>query len=236
MCGRFTLIRLSDFTDMFPWIRPPQQQPPPSPRYNIAPTQPIAAVRNNPEPQIEFLNWGLIPSWAKDPAIGNRMINARAESMDKKPAFRTALRRRRCVIPASGFFEWKKLGRQRVPMYVTAASARPLGLAGLWDVWHDDAGSQVTSCTIITVPSNELVRPIHDRMPAILRESDYRLWLDPAEQPPEKLLPALGPYPAGEMRMQEVSRAANNAKIDSPQCIEPASAPAGKKPQQGVLF
>ncbi len=221
MCGRYTLIRLADFTDMFPWIRPPRLQPPP--RYNIAPTQPIAAVANDGLNQIEMFHWGLIPSWAKDPSVGNRMINARAESLAEKPAFRTALKRRRCIIPASGFYEWKKdpSGKIKTPMYMHLKSGKPFAFAGLWDTWHSDDGSELRSCTIITGQPNELVRPIHDRMPAILNAQDYVAWLDPAEIPAEQMLPLLRPYPADEMTAHRVSRAANSPKCDEPGNIEP---------------
>src|SRR2546430_6638776 len=136
MCGRYTLIKLSDFTDMFPWIRPADHEPPA--RYNIAPTQPIAAVANDGKSKIEFFHWGLIPSWAKDPSIGSRMINARAETLATKPAFRAALKRRRCLIPASGFYEWQKLsdGKTKQPMYIRMKSHKPFAFAGLWEMWR----------------------------------------------------------------------------------------------------
>src|SRR2546423_13816686 len=144
MCGRYTLIRLADFTDMFPWIRAPELLP--EAQYNIAPSQPIAVIANNGDNQIEFFRWGLVPSWAKDQSIGNRMINARAETLAEKPMFRTALKRRRCLVPADGFYEWRKEGaKQKTPMYIHLRSGKPFAFAGLWDEWHSPDGSVLPS-------------------------------------------------------------------------------------------
>lgn len=220
MCGRFTLIHLSDFVNLFPWILPPDQEP--SPRYNIAPTQAIAVAANRDQPKIECFRWGLIPSWAKDPSIGVRMINARAESLAEKPAFRTALVRRRCLIPADGFYEWRKSadGRTRTPMYVQMSDERPFAFAGLWDVWRDAAGSEVPSCTIITVEPNALMRTIHGRMPAILGPDEGRAWLAPREADPRQVLGLLAPYPADRMKARVVSPLVNSPRNDLPQCIQ----------------
>lgn len=229
MCGRFTLIDLSQFTDLFPWIRPPQT--PTSTRYNIAPSQPVAVVANHPEPRVEFFQWGLVPSWAKDPSIGGRMINARAESLAEKNAFKVPLKRRRCLVPASGFYEWKKNPDQsKTPMYITRADGRPICFAGLWDVWHDPAGGELPTCTIITTAANELMASVHDRMPVILPESAYQQWLDPGEMTPEALKPLLTPLPADALRMHPVSRAVNSPKNDGPECIRPAAAPPPRTP------
>lgn len=238
MCGRYVLLTLADFTDLFPWIRPADAPPPP--RYNIAPTQAVAVVPNKPSPQVEFFHWGLVPSWAKDPAIGNRMINARAETLAEKPAFRTALKRRRCLIPAHGFYEWRKNpDGTKTPLYIAMKSAKPFAFAGLWDEWHDPGGSVLPSCTIITTNPNALLKTIHDRMPAILRPDQYRQWLDPAEKDPRDLMPLLSPYPAEEMMATAVSRAVNSPKNDSPECIQPmTSEPPRRKTQNasGGLF
>ena len=157
MCGRYTLINLAALTQAFPWIvgEPPEQPP----RYNIAPTQPVLVVANNHADRFEHFHWGLIPSWAKDPSIGNRMINARAETLAEKPAFRTALRRRRCLVPADGFYEWKKDagGKTKTPMWITMKSGGVFAFAGLWDAWHAPDGSVVPSCTLITTEPNELM-------------------------------------------------------------------------------
>lgn len=223
MCGRYTLINLAALTQAFPWIdEPPPEQPP---RYNIAPTQPILVVANNRADRFEHFHWGLIPSWAKDPGIGNRMINARAETLAEKPAFRTALRRRRCLVPADGFYEWKKDpgGKTKTPMRITMASGEVFAFAGLWDAWHAPDGSVVPSCTLITTEPNELMSDIHDRMPVILKREDYNAWLDPAEREADELTALLKPYPASEMRAAPVSRTVNNPKNESPACIESAT-------------
>jgi putative SOS response-associated peptidase YedK len=221
MCGRFTLIRLSDFTNLFPWILPPDQ--PAQPRYNIAPTQAVAAAPNKTQPKIEYFHFGLIPSWAKDPGIGTRMINARAETLSEKPAFRTALRRRRCLIPADGFYEGrKKTDGTKTPIYIRLKRDRPMAFAGLWDEWQAPDGAVIPSCTIITTQPNELLRPIHNRMPVLLREDHYHQWLQPDEVDPEDLLELLTPYPANQMLAIPVSNAVNSAKHESPDCIKPA--------------
>jgi putative SOS response-associated peptidase YedK len=225
MCGRYTLIRLADFTDMFPWIRPPDEQPPA--RYNIAPTQAVAVVPNLAEPKVEFFHWGFIPYWAKDASIGSRMINARAETLAVKPVFKKALSRRRCLIPCSGFYEWKKNpDKTKTPMYVRMKSKKPFAFAGLWERWNAPDGSEVRSCTIITGKPNELVRSIHDRMPVIVRPQLYRKWLEPSELAPEEAERMLEPYPAEEMEAAPVSTRVNNPKVDSPECIESITAPA----------
>src|SRR4051794_33063154 len=221
MCGRYTLIKLSDFTDMFPWIKLPDQDVPP--RYNIAPTQPIAVVPNDRKEKVEFYHWGLVPPWAKDVTIGSRMINARAEGLAEKPAFRNAFKRRRCLIPASGFYEWMKSpgGKTKQPMYIRMKSGKPFAFAGLWEVWRDDKGNELPSCTIITGRPNTLVSSIHDRMAVILREENYRKWLDPKERAPDELIPLLEPYPAQEMEAFPVSKRVNSPANESAQCIDP---------------
>jgi putative SOS response-associated peptidase YedK len=224
MCGRYTLIKLSDFTDMFPWIRAADEEPPD--RYNIAPTQPVPIVANRANPRVEFVHWGLIPSWAKEPSIGSRMINARAETLATKPAFRAALKRRRCLIPASGFYEWKKLAdsKTKQPMYIRLKSHAPFAFAGLWEVWHDDKGKELPSCTIVTGEPNALVKTIHDRMAVILPPERYRDWLDPGERPAEELQAMLTPYPPELMEAYPIGRQVNNPSHESADCIEPLSA------------
>lgn len=220
MCGRYTLIDLAQFTAYFPWIIPADEGPPA--RYNVAPSQAVPVVLNRPEPRIGYVHWGLIPPWADDPAIGNRMINARAESLDEKPAFRHALRRRRCLVPASGFFEWRKNSDgTKTPLYIRRSDGRPMAFAGLWEVWHSPDGTEVPSCTIITTDSNELILPIHNRMPVILKEEDYRRWLDSLERQPSEVMDLLAPYPAERMLAEPVSRVVNDPKHDTPDCIEP---------------
>jgi putative SOS response-associated peptidase YedK len=224
MCGRFTLTADPDeLRQAFPWLNIPQ---PPEPRFNIAPTQPVAVVPNDGQNRLDYFVWGLIPSWAKDPAIGNRMINARSETLIEKPAFRAAFRRRRCLIPASGFYEWKEVKGQKAktPMYIQLQSGLPFALAGLWERWDSSDGSTVLSCTIITSAPNEMMSQIHNRMPVILSPSDYALWLDPGEPPVDRLQALLRPYPSGEMKAFAVSRLVNSPENDRPALIEPAEA------------
>lgn len=224
MCGRFTLTAdPNDLREAFPWVNIPEGI---GPRYNIAPSQPVAVIPNDGKNQLDFFLWGLIPSWAKDPAIGNRMINARAETLSEKPSFRAAFRRRRCLIPASGFFEWKQEpGRKtKTPMYIQLKTGKPFALAGLWERWDAPDGSTIFSCTIVTTQPNELMQDIHNRMPVILPSQAYSLWLDPAEPPAQKLTELLKPYPAGEMTAYPVSTLVNSPGNDLPALIEPVAA------------
>jgi putative SOS response-associated peptidase YedK len=223
MCGRFTLfVDPKDLMEAFPGFAVPLEW---TPRYNIAPSQPIAVIPNNGQNEIEFYRWGLIPSWAKDPKIGNRMINARAETVAEKPSFRTAYRRRRCLVLADGFYEWRKEpgSTPKTPMYVRLQSGKPFAFAGLWEVWRAPDDETIRSCNIITTRPNALVRKIHNRMPVILDPQAYDLWLDPAEQSPERLDPWLNPYPADQMTAYAVSRFVNSPANDSAACIAPVS-------------
>jgi len=182
MCGRFTLtIDPADLQDAFPGLTFPRAW---SRAYNVAPSQPVAVVANNGKNQVEFFKWGLVPSWAQDPSIGNRMINARAESLAEKPSFRTAYKRRRCLILADGFFEWQPVpGRQEQNADVRRLkSGEPFAFAGLWEAWHPDQEDRLLSCTVITTTPNTLMERIHNRMPVILKPEAHPLWLDPAEQ------------------------------------------------------
>jgi putative SOS response-associated peptidase YedK len=224
MCGRFSLTLTADQLSLaFPWLNVPRQI---EPRYNIAPSQPVAVVANNNRHELDFFQWGLVPSWAKDPSIGNRMINARAETLAEKPSFRAAYRRRRCLILADGFYEWSSdPGRAaKVPYYLRLASSDPFAFAGLWEDWRAPDGSQLLSCTIITTRPNELVAPIHNRMPAILAPDAYDRWLSPDDEPAERLQPLLGPYPADDLVAYPVSRVVNNPANDVPECVLPAAA------------
>lgn len=206
--------------DTFPWLQVPEEL---QPRYNIAPTQPVAVVPNNGENRLEYFQWGLIPSWAKDPSIGNRMINARADTLAEKPAFRAAFRRRRCLVLADGFFEWRKEPGQKAkqPMYIRLQTGVPFAFAGLWEVWNPADGSQILSCTIITTEPNELVGEIHNRMPVILPEEGYASWLDPSEKQPKDLQDLLRPYPSGELMAYPVSTVVNSPSNDTPTCVLP---------------
>lgn len=220
MCGRYTLVNLAQFTDMFPWVQLPEKPVPP--RYNIAPTQPGAVIINRAEPIIDFYHWGLVPSWASDPSVGSRMINARSETLAEKPAFRKALSRRRCLVPASGFYEWKLSsdGKTKTPYYIQTADEKPFAFAGLWESWHSPDGSELRSYTIITTIANEMLSKMHQRMPVILDPESYRPWLSPRELPAEETLPLLKQYPAELMMMHPVSARVSSVRNDSPQCTE----------------
>ena len=194
------------------------------PRYNIAPSQAIGAVlAPGGERILSDLKWGLVPSWAKDPAIGNRMINARAETLAEKPSFRDAFKKRRCIVPASGFYEWDKKGKgagAKQPFYFYLKEREVFGFAGLYEEWLDrETGEVLETCTIITTEANEVLEPVHDRMPVILKAKDYEQWLDANETDTERLVNLLVPFSAEEMASHPVSRAVNSPSADSPELI-----------------
>lgn len=193
------------------------------PRYNIAPTQQVAAIRAYPDGtlHLDHLKWGLIPSWAKDPSIGSRMINARSETVAEKPAFRSALKHRRCIIPANGFYEWQSVGGKKKPLYVRLKDKSPMMFAGLWDHWKSPDGIVIESCTILTTTSNDLIKPLHERMPVILDPKDIDLWLDLQMTDPERLEPLFKPFPSGTMEMYPVSDTVNSPGNDTAECIVP---------------
>ena len=200
------------------------EEPELGPCYNIAPTQIVAVVRfdaENARRGLRLAKWGLIPFWAKDTSIGSRLINARAETAADKPAFRAAFKYRRCLVPADGFYEWKRLDKKRQPYFFGSADDKPLAFAGLWERWEGPDGEVIESCTILTTDANELLQPIHDRMPVILKAEDYDLWLDPAVQQPKVLQPLLKPYPSEEMSGHPVTSKVNKAAYESPDCIKP---------------
>ena len=198
------------------------------PRFNIAPSQMVACVRNVPENEHRecvLMKWGLIPSWAKDPSIGNKMINARAETVAEKPSFRKAFRHHRCLVIADGFYEWKREGKAKQPYYIRFKDSRPFAFAGLWESWKDPSqedGSPIDSCTIITTEANEFMQSIHHRMPVILKPTNYDQWLDPAIQDASILTSMLEPHPSDEMEAFPISTRVNNPRFDSQECIEPA--------------
>jgi len=222
MCGRFALATPGpEIARLFRLEAVPTL----TARYNIAPSQVVVGVRETADQRRELtlFQWGLIPHWAKDPRIGNRMINARAETVAEKPAFRTPLRRRRCLIPADGYYEWAKTsGKRKQPYFIRLRGGEPFAFAGLWDVWEQGSDAYIESCTLLTTESNALVRPIHDRMPVIVRPEDYDLWLDPQMQRPERLAPLFAPYPSEQMEAYRVSFRVNNPAHDDPACIEPS--------------
>ncbi len=224
MCGRF--IQVSDPEKIKVMISELEISPEVRsgfvPRYNIAPTQNILTVLNTPVPELVYTRWGLIPFWAKDPAIGQKMINARAETLAEKSSFRTPLRRKRCIIVSDGFYEWRSTGRAKTPFLVRLKSSEPFGLAGLWDQWADPGtGGKIVSSTIITTEPNELVSEIHNRMPAILRPQHYETWLDPRETRDDAIKGCILSYPSEEMAAFEVSRLVNNPSYDAPDCVAP---------------
>ena len=222
MCGRFTLraspAEIAEFfelmRDLVEWDRP---------RFNIAPTQSILAVRAGSDGrEAARMRWGLIPSWAKDTKLAASMINARAETVAEKPAFRAAFKRRRCLIPVSGFYEWRRDGKVRQPFRVIRTDGRPLVLAGLWSGWKDPATGEIRrSFAIITGPPNDVVRPIHDRMPVVLEDDAWPRWLDPAAGDPGELQALLLPAGGLELTAYRVGLLVNNVRFDGPDLIEP---------------
>jgi putative SOS response-associated peptidase YedK len=254
MCGRYTIRLLQPIIDMF-GVPLPGDFPPDFPaRYNVAPTEDVPVVRAAPSPasegavtqgragdnagkpvRIDLLHWGLVPSWAEDPSVGNRMINARAETAATKPAFRDAMRRRRCLIPADGFYEWRKLADaapdsdapakgkrkpavRKQPYLFRMKGDKPFAFGGLWDTWWRD-GKKLESFTILTTTPNELVAPVHDRMPVIVARADFARWLDPARNATD-VQDLLRPYDAAEMEAVPVGRHVNSPGNDDPRCVE----------------
>lgn len=224
MCGRFALISATE--EVADALGVDQATiadiPPAVPRYNIAPTQPVLAAYLDEigQRRLTFFQWGLVPSWSKDVTIGSRLINARSETVTEKPSFRNAFKRRRCLIPADGFYEWQKVNGGKQPLYIHGADGRPLALAGLWEVWQEPEGTRLQTCTILTTTPNELMSPIHDRMPVILEPEDFGMWLEPSAHPDESLH-LLRPYPAAKMKVYPVSTAVNNPRNDTAECIQP---------------
>jgi len=195
-----------------------------APRYNIAPSQPVLALTTQEaKPKLELCHWGLIPSWAKDPAIGARMINARKETVAEKPSFRSPFKNRRCLVLADGFYEWKQEGSAKIPYYIHLKSGAPFGFAGLWSHWQNKDGSELLSCTIITGEPNDLMKSIHNRMPMIIPKKNRELWLDHSRFESDKLLKLLEPYPSDEMEAYAVSRTVNNPINDLAECVSPSS-------------
>ena len=191
------------------------------PSYNIAPTQQVLTVTNDGQRRAEFMRWGLIPFWAKDPKIGYRMINAVGETAATKPAFRAAFKKRRCLILADGFFEWRKDGKEKIPTYIFLKSREPFAFAGLWETWKSAEGENVRSCTILTTTPNQYIEPIHNRMPVILSEETEALWLDPLTEESAVLTPLLIPSPSQHLESYRVSNYVNTARNQGPECILP---------------
>jgi len=226
MCGRFTLNATPDMVqEAFHLTSVPDF----SPRFNIAPTQPVGIISNHVPDALTFVRWGLIPPWAKDPAIGSQMINARTETVAEKASFKHALRRRRCLVPATGFYEWPKKGEP--PIYVHLTGHRLFAFAGLWETWNSPDGSSVQSCTILTTEPNDFIKQYHSRMAVILAPERYADWLTPDELSAPEALDLLQPVDAREMDAYEVSKAVNRAGTESPDFIVPLRPPS----QPGLL-
>jgi putative SOS response-associated peptidase YedK len=224
MCGRYTLkSSASELRPLFRFIERPNL----APRYNIAPTQEAPVIRERREPQgertIAALRWGLILPWAEDPKVGAPLINARAETLLEKPAFRGAFRRRRCLVPADGYYQWREGDRGKQPYLVTRRDGAPFAFAGIWERWgkRDEPAGALDSFTIITTAANDLLQPFHHRMPVVLTAELYDRWLDPAEEA-ESLVRLLAPAPDALLRIFPVNRAANSSRADGPELIEQA--------------
>jgi putative SOS response-associated peptidase YedK len=220
MCGRYTLkTPLNVLTELFDIEEAPSSV---TPSYNIAPTQHVATVLSeNGKRKLEMLRWGLIPSWADDPEIGNKMINARAETVAEKPSYRKAFKKSRCLILADGFYEWQKTDSGKQPFHIRMKDGAPFAFAGLWESW--DKGDGIRSCTIITTDANDLVGEVHNRMPVILHPEDHEMWLDPDFDEREPLTSLLKPFPAEAMETYMVSRRVNKPSNNEPGVVEPAA-------------
>ena len=220
MCGRYTLrTPVETLVERFEINEYPSSI---TPSYNIAPSQGVAAViAENGKRKLEMLHWGLIPSWAKDPEVGNKMINARAETVAEKPSYRKAFKERRCLILADGFYEWQKTDSGKQPFYIRMEDESPFAFAGLWESWQN--GREIRSCTIITTSPNEVAAQVHNRMPVILHPEDYEIWLDPDFDEREPLTTLLKPFPAEAMEAYPVSRKVNRPANNDPEVIEPAA-------------
>jgi len=220
MCGRFTLTKPAKILKEFlPLLDLPELQP----RYNIAPSQQILAVRHLPQcarPEAASFRWGLVPHWADDLKIGYSLINARSETAASKPAFRSAFRERRCLILADGFYEWQKLEGRKQPYQIRRRDGKPFAFAGLWESWSKGE-TPVQSCTILTTDANDLMRPLHDRMPVILDPGNFDRWLDPTVNKPAEIQPLLAPCPADWLQAIPVSSHVNNPRNEDASCITP---------------
>lgn len=220
MCGRFTLrAPAAAVAKEFGLFEVPEL----SPHFNISPGQSVAIVRQNTEAkkrELVQVHWGLIPSWATDPKIGDRMANARSETAATKPSFRSAFKSRRCLIVADGFYEWQKTEGKKQPHYISMKDGRPFGIAGLWERW-EKKDEPVESCAILTTGANDLMEPIHERMPIILSPKQFDFCLHPEFKDAEKLMRLMQPYKAKDMLAYAVSLRVNNPKNDTANCIEP---------------
>ena len=218
MCGRYTLGKSpGDLSRQLDFELPEE---PVAARYNIAPSQEAPVILQEERRALRLLQWGLVPAWARDPKTGYRMINARAESVAQKPAYRKSFRSWRCLVPSDGFYEWKKVDGGKQPYWISLREDRVFCFAGLWDRWRGPDGDQIESFTIITTSSNSLIAPMHDRMPVILPAEAYGLWLDAESKDLDHLTRLLKPYPEEEMLARPVSKWVNNPAHEGPDCIK----------------
>ena len=221
MCGRFSLTAdLGELARRFEFDGNLLDL---EPNYNVAPTQNVLTVIGGENRRGGFMRWGLIPHWANTASIGSRMINARAETVAQRPAFRDAFRKRRCLVLADGFYEWQRAGSVKKPMRIVMESGEPFAFAGLWAMWRDSEGNRIPSCTIITTEANDLLRPIHNRMPVILPREMEEFWLDRDVQDVAVLENALTAYPSELMQTYQVSTFVNSARNNGPQVVEPVA-------------
>lgn len=232
MCGRYTLrVSPAELAEIFAVLNSIEWEP----RFNIAPTQMVPTVRPVLEGsgrELALVKWGLLPHWADDPKIAAGLINARAESVATKPAFRSALRTKRCLVPADGFYEWQVVPGQKAkqPFLITVKDQPVFAFAGLWEHWTSPEGQRLDTCTIITTDANEIMRPVHDRMPVILDRDDYDCWLDRQREDPQDVLPLLKPFPAERMQLTPVGTLVNSTRNDRPELVQPL--PTESKPKE----
>ena len=226
MCGRYTQTHsLQELSKRFRFLAPDLPELELLPRYNIAPTQdaPVVAAPEG-RPELALMRWGLIPRWAKDATIAFKTINARSETLAEKPAFKDAYAKRRCLVLADGFYEWKGQGKKRLPQHITLKGGSAFAMAGLWETWKDPRGREVRSYTIVTVPANEAVRHLHERMPAILRPEDEAVWLDPSADA-FAVADALRPAEPGALSLKPASTLVNAVANEGPALLDPSAAP-----------
>ncbi|MFW9788865.1 MAG: SOS response-associated peptidase [Candidatus Thorarchaeota archaeon] len=222
MCGRFALLTHAEAIIERFGVEEVIKRP--EPRYNIAPSQNVTVVVQRETRQLTEMRWGLIPFWAKDVSIGNRMINARAETVAEKPAYRSAFKKRRCLILADGFYEWQKVGKVKIPTHIRLKSRGPFAFAGLYEYWKTKSGKMLESCTIVTTTPNELMKSIHRRMPVILSPEHEAAWLDPTNEDVSELMKLLQPYNPAVMEAYEVSEYVNSPSNQGPLCTKPVNA------------
>jgi putative SOS response-associated peptidase YedK len=235
MCGRYRLSRRKQLVEAY--FASVSEECEWSPRYNVAPTQPVLTIRQDsraPVRRLSIMRWGLIPSWSKDPSIGYKTINARSETVATTASFREPFKSQRCLVPADGFYEWKREGKTKQPYCFEMSEGELFAFAGLWDRWRDPRGDVIESYSIITTAPNFLLADIHDRMPAILRPDEYDLWLDPAFRDTASVLEMLRPFDAGLMRRYPVSTRVNQVQNDDAECAKPLE--REPSPAQSRLF